>query len=65
MNRSFFECCWGWLRALGPRSTRWPRSRVTSRTNPATLRRALRRAIRDELRASGLYRPRAVHDTTH
>ena len=53
------------LRALGPLRTRWPRSRATPRTNSATLRRALRRAIRDELRAAGLHKPRAAHDTTH
>ena len=61
-----FQQRWlGWLRALWPLRTRWPRSPTTPRTNSATLRRALRRAIRDELRASGLHKPRAAHDTKH
>ena len=58
MKPSFRERCWQWLRALWPLRPRWPRYRVTPRTNPATLRRALRRSIRDELRASGSHTPR-------
>jgi len=64
VNTSFRERLLGWLRALWPLRTRWPRSRVTPRTNPATLRRELRRSIRDELRASGFHLPGVSRGTT-
>jgi len=64
-QRTRFNSLLTFLRALWPLRTRWPRSHATPRANPATLRRALRRAIRDELRASGLHTPRAASDISH
>ena len=53
-----------WLRALWPTRSPWPRYRVTPRVNPAVFRRELLRAIRGELRRSGLHPARVARGNT-
>ena len=53
-----------WLRAFWPARSPWPRYRVTTRANPAVIRRELLRSVRGHLRRAGLNQPRIDRSTT-